>query len=137
MGLFRTLITWISIFFYQRKLIISINDQPSDLITLIHDVPQGPLSPNSVILYVSDIPQSTDAHVNLSVCWWHRNLGTGSRYSQYQPQVAKIMNQILTWCERWRIKLNPRKTHLTSFSQRKVFNDTSIIMYSQPLKTAQ
>ena len=46
MGLNRKLIRWISNFLYQRKLIISINDQPSDPIIPIHGVPQGsPLSP--------------------------------------------------------------------------------------------
>ena len=55
MGLNRKLIRWISNFLYQRKLIISINDQLSDPIIPIHRVPQGsPLSPILFILYVSD-----------------------------------------------------------------------------------
>ena len=67
MGLNRKLIRWISNFLFQRKLIISINDQLSDPITPIHGVPQGsPLSPILFILYVSDIPHSLDAQVNLS-----------------------------------------------------------------------
>ena len=54
-------------FLHQRKLIISINDQLSDPITLIHGIPQGsPLSPILFILYVSDIPQPPDAQINLS-----------------------------------------------------------------------
>ena len=53
MGLNRKLIRWISNFLYQRKLIISINDQLSDPITPIHG---SPLSPILFILYVSDIP---------------------------------------------------------------------------------
>ena len=32
------------------------------------------------------------------------------------------------------IKLNPGKTHLINFSQRKFIKDTSISMYGQPLK---
>ena len=91
MGLNRELIRWISNFLYQRKLIISINDQLSDPITPIHGVPQGsPLSPILFILYVNDIPQPLDAQVNLSQFPDDSNLGTGSRYSQYQPKVAKI-----------------------------------------------
>ena len=39
MDLNRKLIRWISIFLYQRKLIITINDQLSDPITPIHGVP--------------------------------------------------------------------------------------------------
>ena len=91
MGLNRKLIRWISNFLYYRKLIISINDQLSDPITPIHGVPQGsPLSPILFILYVNDIPQPLDAQVNLSQFPDDSNLGTGSRYSQYQPKVAKI-----------------------------------------------
>ena len=75
MGINRKLIRWISNFLYQRKLIILINDQLSDPITLIHGVPQGSsLSPTLFILYVSDIPQPFDTQVNL--------------------------NHILTWCDR-------------------------------------
>ena len=50
--------------------------------------------------------------------------------------LQKYLNQILIWCDKWRIKLNPGKTHLINFSQRKVIKDTSIAMYSQ-LKVTQ
>ena len=36
-----------------------------------------------------------------------------------------------------RIKLNPGKIHLIKFSQKKLFNDTSITVYGQPLKVTQ
>ena len=67
MDLNRKLIRWISNFLYQRKLIISINDQLSDPITPIHGVFQDcPLSLILFVLYVCDIPQPLDAQVNLS-----------------------------------------------------------------------
>ena len=67
MALNRKLIRWISNFLYQRKLIISINNQLSDPINPIHAVPQGS-TPSSIpfILYVSDISKPNDAQVNLS-----------------------------------------------------------------------
>ena len=139
MGLNRKLIRWIRNFLYQRKLIISINDQLSDPITPIHDVPQGsPLSPILFILYVSDIPQPLDPRVNLSqfagdIAIWVHAPGIRS----INLRLQKYLNQILTWRDRWRIKLNPRKTHLINFSQRKVIKDTSISMYGQPLKVTE
>ena len=138
MGLNRELIRWISNFLYQRKLIISINDQLSDPITTIHGVPQGnPLSLILFFLYISDIPQPLDAQANLSqfpddIAIWAQAPGIRSTNLRLQ----KYLNQILTWCDRWRIKLNPGKTHLINFSQRKVINDTSITMYGQPIKAA-
>ena len=134
MDLNRNLIN--SNFLYQRKLIISINDQLSDPITPIHGVSQGsPLSLILFILYVSDIPQPLDAQVNLSqfeddIAISAQALGIRS----INLRLQKYLNQILTWCDRWRIKLNPGKTHLINFSQRKVMNDTSVTMYGQPLK---
>ena len=138
MGLNRKLIRWISNFFHQRKLIISINNQLSDPIIPIHGFPQGsPLSLILFILYVSDIPQPSDAQVNLSqftddIAIWAQAPGIRS----INLRLQKYLNQILTWCDRWRIKLNPGKTHLVNFSQRKVILETSITMYEHLLKIA-
>ena len=136
MGLNRKLIRWISNFLHQRKLIISINDKLSDPIIFIHVVPQGsPLSPILFILYVSDIPQHPNSLLNLSqfaddIAIWAQAPGICSINLRFQ----KYLNQILTWCDRWRIKLNPEKTHLINFSQRKVIKDSSITIYGHPLK---
>ena len=87
------------------------------------------------ILYVSDIPQPLDAQVILSqsaddIAIWAQAPGIRS----INLRLQKYLNQILTWCDRWRIKLNPGKTHLINFSERKVINDTSITTYGQPIK---
>ena len=134
-GVNRKLIRWISNFIYQRKLIISINDLLSDLLS----VPQGiPLSPILFILYVSNIPQPNDAQVNLSqfaydITIWAQAPGICS----IDLRLQKYLNHVLTWCDRWRRKLNPGKTHLIHFSQRKAFKDTTITIYGHPLKVIQ
>ena len=139
MGLNRKLIRWISNFLFQRNLIISINDQLSDPITPIHGVPQGcPLSPILFILHVNDILQPLYAQVNLSqfaddIEIWAQAPGIRS----INLRLQKYLNQILTWCDRWRIKLNPGKTRLITFSQRKVIMDTSIAIYGHPLKVTE
>ena len=136
MGLNRKLIRWISNFLYPRKPIISIYDQLSDPIIPIHSVPHGsPLSPILFISYLSNIPQPLDAQVNLSqfaddIAIWAQAPGIRS----INLRLQKYLNQILTWCDRWRIKLNPGKTHLINFSQWKTIKDASISMYGQPLK---
>ena len=95
-----------------------------------------PFSPILFILYVSDIPRTLDAQVNLSqfadnIAIWAQAPGIRS----INLRLQKYLNQILTWCDRWRIKLNPGKTHLINFSLRKIIKgNTSISMYGQPLK---
>ena len=136
MDLNRKLIRWISNFLYQMKLIMSINDHLSDPITPIYGVSHGtPLSFILFISYVCDIPQPLHAQVNLSqfaddIAIWAQAPGIRS----INLRLQKYLNQILTWSDRWRINLNPGKTHLINFSLGKVINDTSITMYGQPLK---
>ena len=96
---------------------------------------KAPLSPILFILYVSDISQPLVAQVDLSqfaedIAIWAQAPGICS----INLQLQKCLNQILTWCDRWRVKLNPGKTYFTNFSQRKVITDSSIAMYGQPLK---
>ena len=83
----------------------------------------------SYLFYVSDIPQPPDAQVNLSqfaddiaIC------AQAPGIRSINLRLQKYLNQILTWCDRWRIKLNPGKTHLINFLQRNVIKDSSITM---------
>ena len=51
-------------------------------------------------------------------------------------RLQKYLKQILTWCDSWSIKLNPGKTHLINFSQRKDIKESSIAIYGHLLKIA-
>ena len=97
--------------------------------------PKAVLSPILYILHVSDICQPLDVQVNISqfaddIAIWAQAPGIRS----INLRLQKYLNQIPTWCGRWRIKLNPGKTHLINFSRRKVIKDTSILVYGQPVK---
>ena len=97
--------------------------------------PKAVLSPILYILHVSDICQPLDVQVNISqfaddIAIWAQAPGIRS----INLRLQKYLNQIPTWCSRWRIKLNPGKTHLINFSRRKVIKDTSILVYGQPVK---
>ena len=97
--------------------------------------PKAVLSPILYILHVSDICQPLDVQVNISqfaddIAIWAQAPGIRS----INLRLQKYLNQTPTWCGRWRIKLNPGKTHLINFSRRKVIKDTSILVYGQPVK---
>ena len=97
--------------------------------------PKAVLSPILYILHVSDICQPLDVQVNISqfaddIAIWAQAPGIRS----INLRLQNYLNQIPTWCGRWRIKLNPGKTHLINFSRRKVIKDTSILVYGQPVK---
>ena len=111
MGVNRKLIRWIWNFLFQRKLIILINKQFSDPITPIYSVAQGShLSSIIFFLYISNISQHSDAQVNLSqftddiVIWAH-----APGICSVRLRLKSCMNEILTWCDGWRIELNHRK----------------------------
>ena len=122
MGLNSKLIRWITNFLYRRKLIISINSQISDPITPTYGVPQdNPLSPIFSIPYISVIPQPLDALVNLSqltddIAIWAQAPGVRS----INLKLQKYLNQILTFCDMWRIKLNPKNLTLSTLPEGKL-----------------
>ena len=120
-GLNRKLFRYMSDFFYQIKLIISINNQLSHPITPFHVVTQV-----SSLLYVSDMPQIINVQINLS------KFADNISISGYAPgvrsinfQLQKCLNQISTWCDRSPITLNRWKAHLINFSQIKIISVTS------------
>lgn len=131
MALIKKLIRQISKILCEKRLIIPINSQLREPITPIYDGPQSsPLFLILYTLYLSDIPRPIDAHVNFSqfaddIAIWAYVPGISSSNIRLQ----KYLNKILTCCDRWRIKINPGKTHLISYSQRKLLSDTSIIKH--------
>lgn len=93
------------------------------------------ISPIIFILYISYIPQPLDAQLNLSyladdIAIW----GQAPGFRSINLRLQKYLNKVLPWCDRWRIKLNPGKSHLINFSQRKVIKDTLVSIYRRPLK---
>ena len=103
MGLNGKLVRSISNFLFQRKQIISINNQLSDPFTPIRDVCQGSSLSLSIllVLYISDIPQPLDAQVNLSqfsgdIAIWVQAPGIRS----INFRLQKYVNRIPAWCNR-------------------------------------
>ena len=57
------------------------------------------------------------------ICWWHCHLNTSTKYFILfyfiNLRLQKYRNQILTWYDKWRIKLNPGKNYLINFFRRR------------------
>ena len=96
------------------------------------------LSSLSYLFYVLATSINLDAQLNLSqladdIAIWAQAPGIRS----INLRLQKYLNQILTWCYRYRIRLKPSKTCLIFFSQKKVVKVTSISIYGQPLKVTE
>ena len=86
------------------------------------------------LIYVNDISQPSDAQVKpFSLTIWRQAPGIRS----INLRLQKYLDQIVTCCDKWRIKLIPEKTNLINFSRGKVINYAAITMYRQPVKVTQ
>lgn len=87
------------------------------------------------LIYVNDISQPSDAQVKpFSLTIWLQAPGIRS----INLRLQKYLDQIVTCCDKWRIKVIPEKTNLINFSRGKVINYAAIItMYGQLVKVTQ
>lgn len=108
MDLNKKLIRWVINFLCKSKLTISVNNHLID--------------PYSFHFLRSDILKTTEAQTSLShfaddIEIWAQ--APGIRNIKFRLQ--KYLKQMLIWCDRWRIKLNLRKSYLINFFQRNFY----------------
>ena len=112
------LVRLISSFLKGRSLTVKVGGSTSNKVKMNAGTPQGScLSPLLYIILVNDIPQpSNGASVGQfadDIGLWA--MGYTHRGCTYRLQQA--INQLESWCRRWRIKLNGAKSHLLVFSR--------------------
>ena len=128
----------ISSFLSDRQLIVHFKGKYSNSIKLNAGTPQGSvLSPLLYILYVNDIPSVS--HLNCSISQFADDIALWSSSSNSQNStnyLKKALNEIETWCNKWRIKINPQKSQLVNFrsSQQPKLN-TSLPLFGNLVKS--
>ena len=75
-------------------------------------VPQGfILSPLPFLIYVNDMPNSSHHTTNTS------QFADDDSQSKNIDLAAEYLKKLARWCAKWRIKLNPEKTKVITFSR--------------------
>ena len=112
------LIRLISSFLSGRHLTVNVGDKSSNKVTMEAGTPQGScLSPLLYIILVNDTPPIEN---NSSIGQFADDIALwANAYTQqgcmYRLQLA--INQLESWCRRWRIKLNGAKSQLLIISR--------------------
>ena len=103
---------------YLQNRTISVQCQPaiSDPVPLEAGTPQGSvLSPLLYLIYVNDMPLNKNGlragQFADDVTSWLSEVSK----PRAQIKIQKSLNEIQTWCSKWRVKLNVGKTQLVSF----------------------
>jgi len=115
-GLPVRLVRWVSDFLRHRVGIVEIDGKQSRKFGMRAGVPQGsPLSPILFTLYTADIPSGNKlASFADDIAVWE----TSSRVGTAKNRVQHVLDEIVSWCSSWRLKLCPEKCVSVTFTRR-------------------
>ena len=116
-GLPKRFVRLISSFLSDRSLQVNVGSEKSHRVTMKAGTPQGScLSPLLYIILVNDIPQNDNASVGQfadDICLWTNAYS----FRGSQNRLQKAVNELESWCRKWRIKLNGSKSNLIFFNR--------------------
>ena len=120
----------ISNFLNNRQGCIRVNSYISRKITLSAGVPQGSiLAPLLYIFFIREMPTEISSEISSSFyaddTSYSASDNTHRRRTNFvSGHLQRILNDLETFCSKWRVKLNPDKTWCLNFYTKKVNNNT-------------
>ena len=108
-----------------RKMFVSIKGSNSSIENVKTDVPQKSiLGPTLFNIYTNDILTTDKTQLaiyadNIVIYSWNPNQAT--KYLQMH------INMIIEYIHRWKLKINPKKTHAITFTRKNLQNNNQII----------
>lgn len=108
---------WIRNFLTNRQQFVLANKNTSSYVSVLSRVPQGTvLGPLLFLIYINDLPANlcSDVRMFADDCVIYRPITKSSDIQLLQSDIDCIR----TWCNKWLMSLNEKKTSLLSFHQR-------------------
>ena len=104
----------ISSFLSGRRLFVNVENATSREIIMLAGTPQGSaLSPLLYLILVNDMPESITKYASLSQFADDTGLWTSAyTFQGCLSKLQKAVNELETWCRKWRMKLNGSKSNL-------------------------
>ena len=131
------LVRLVSSFLKERSLTVNVGDKISNKVVMNAGTPQGScLSPLLYIILVNDVPQPSNG---TSIGQFADDIGLWAEAYTYRGctyRLQQAINQLESWCRRWRIKLNGAKSNLLVFSRlpQKSGEDLSVQLFNDIVK---
>ena len=132
------LVRLISSFLTDRKLTVCVGKHKSKTITMRAGTPQGSaLSPILYLILVNDVPDSIEKYSSFSQFADDMGMWTqGYSFHGTRQKLQKAINELESWCRKWRIKLNGSKSQLMVSSKlhEKPPDDMAIQLFNDNVK---
>ena len=113
-GVHKPLMKWVNSFLSQRSIFVKINKSKSSTFSTLAEVPQGSvIAPILLLVYVSGIPEIP---AKISQFADHFALYYRSHSCRiFQEKFQYSLDKLIKWCEKLKIRINPRKTNFMLF----------------------